>query len=464
MAGGEARNEQMKISTIAMATVMALAMSAGAAAQVPSDKPAGPMPPPMKPKDPIRTEVHVADGKVVVARLAGDRVVGANRINGRGAKGISISTVNDANALYVSGKGSAFTLTDATIDVRGQGSHEFGGLGAGAIVGHDGSMTLRRVKIATHAAGASAVVASTGATMRVYDSELVTFGGPLPPNSWQPPIGVTGSARTALIMLGGKLYLYNTKIRADGWGALSSDAEGSYIECNMCDISTVKSGYGLFSDAGVNVVVNKSKIDATTYGGIIAENGTLALNDTDTQSRGQGIVSFNVLSSGQEVGKLAINGGSMHSAQDLLLLRSANLAITVDHAVLKADNNVLLHAVVNHDPMASKPSTRPPGTDLTLRNSQASGDIVNEDTDRDVRVHLVGSQLRGALRHAAIDVPSGSTWLATGNSDVVINNADAARIDAAAGVTITARCAGREGSQQSLVLKSGGRLVLNCAT
>jgi len=416
----------------------------------------------IRPREPVSVGILVKDGDLKISRSPSNTVIGADAIGRHSASNISVvGTTDDFNALYVSGSGSYFTLSDSTIDLKGRGSYEFSGLGAGALVGNGGALTLRRVRIETHAAGSSCLVATTNGVARVYDSELIAYGGAMPPNTWQPPIGVTGSARSSNVTFGGRLYFYNTKIRAEGWGAMSTDSKGAYVECNSCDISTGDSGYGTFADAGVSVVLNDSRVQSATYVAMIAAEGALTLNNVQARSRGQGVVAFNVLETGKEIGVLTINGGELYTAKDAFLVRSGNLNLTVNRASIVSDNGVLLHTVVNEDPSSSKSAGKAPGTTMTVLNSRLEGDVLNEDPLRTIDIHLIGTSLRGAIRQAALELNDGSTWFATKDSEVQLApGSDISHIDAGPGVTIRAKVEQDRRTVGESKLKSGGSLIL----
>jgi len=97
------------------------------------------------------------------------------------ASGIRISSALDKfNGIYVTGKDSHFTLTDAQISLSGNGSDDMSGIGAGALVGGQATLTLRHVRITTHGVIASAASATAGGTLKVYDSLLIAHGASLP--------------------------------------------------------------------------------------------------------------------------------------------------------------------------------------------------------------------------------------------------------------------------------------------
>jgi hypothetical protein len=89
-----------------------------------------------------------------------------------------------------------------------------------------------------------------------------------------------------------------------------------------------------------------------------------------------------------------------------------------------------------------------------------AGNIVHEDTDRDMWVYLDATTLSGAINDAYLTFTGASKWTATADSQVVIvGSVDLDQIDAPAGVTITATAA-KAGKYN---LKSGGKLILKAS-
>ncbi|MGC3982081.1 MAG: hypothetical protein QM808_12540 [Steroidobacteraceae bacterium] len=420
------------------------------------------------------TGVTVVNGQYVAGSSTPATVTGT--AGNKSASNLRIvSTAKDFNGLIVKGANSTYTLSDSNIELSGNGSNDFVGLAAGAMADGGATLILKNVNIKTTGVISPAVVNTNGGTLKVYNSTLVSTGGPLPADyvpkigagMMTPPDGLSigGTARATITLNKSESYFYNSKIFADGWGALSTDMSNDYLylEANDCDIRVTGKGYGLYADWGGHVVINNSKLSSGVFGGIVAGAARMELNNVDSQSGRSAVMLHSVMGKVTDIGLLTLHGGT-HTADDaVILVRSANADITIDQAKLVSKKGVLLQAVVNPDSFATKVTGRAPGIRALVRDARLSGDILNEDNQRRMAVTLNGSTLKGAIRGVSIAIDKSSKWTATANSSVVLtNNEDVARISAASGVTVTVVPA--EGSTLSnRKLSGGGSLVVSSA-
>ncbi len=438
----------------------------------PDGKPMGPPPGGFEAVKPEHVGIYIKDG-AYDASLSTPAATGGATITGNSASGLKITSNQEKfNGLYVSGAKSDFTLSDSTITLSGRGGDDVSGIGAGALVGEGGTLTLKNVHIETSAAVASAAVSTGKGTLRVFDSTFIVHGGSLPegykphigPGMMEapPPLKIKGTARAANTTFGASSYYYNTRIISDGWGAFSTDGGGKYAECNRCDLETITSGYGTYADGGIEVVINDSTMKTATYTGIIAGTGKMTLNNDTATSRGDGVMIHNVMGSPTELGLLNIHGGSVTAVRDAVLVKSANANITISNAALKAGSGILVHAIVNDDGNATKATKDSPGTHIVLISDTLAGDLINDDGQQhDMGVTLIDTHLKGRIHHVAVDLEGTSRWIATKASDVMLfRTTDTRRIDAAKGVKIEAIAGAGTTLKGSYALKSGGTLVM----
>lgn len=324
------------------------------------------------------------------------------------------------NGLIVFGEESDVTVNGGTMSFGGVGENDFLGIGAGALVA-EGKVTLRDVTISTAGATASATVATDNSVLEVYDSTLIASGGPLPegyvpvigPGMMEPPapLEISGTARTHITMKDSKSYFYNTRIEADGWGALSTDAAGkeSYLEFNDGTVIVRNSGYGAYSDFGANVVINRSQMDVATYGIVIAGPAEASFNEVRGSSDRNLAMIHSVMGNPAEIGELYISGGEFTSAEELIQVKSANATIEIDGARLVSESGVLIHVKKNEDPFATVVGDySPPGVKLVLSNGAYFGDVIDTDPERALTVSLVNASLTGTVTGAEIELDSQS--------------------------------------------------------
>jgi hypothetical protein len=93
-----------------------------------------------------------------------------------------------------------------------------------------------------------------------------------------------------------------------------------------------------------------------------------------------------------------------------------------------------------------------------MTDMDVKGDLIHEDTTREMWVMLNSTQLSGAIKNANVAFDAGSKWTATADSNVVfVTDVNPAQIDAPSGVIIQAK--GAEAGE--FTLASGGKLVVS---
>ena len=421
---------------------------------------------------PTRSVIFVQDG-VYVPQASAPAALSGGKVGSTSASGVRIASGDDnLNGVYVTGTDSRYTLANARIDLSGNGSDDMSGIAAAALAGGGGALTLKHVKITTNGVISSTASATDHSILKVYDSVLIAHGGTLPqayvrkigPGMMEPPapLGLSGTARASVTTDHSESYFYHSTIIADGWGALSTDMTNGhvYLEANDCSIRTLNSGYGTYADVGARVVINRSRMDAASYLGIIAGDGTVLLNHVAGRSRGLGVLVHDVHGKTSEVGRIEIDGGRLVTAKAVILVKSANADITLDGAALASGSGVLIQSVLNEDPSATKVGGQVvAGIHATLKHMSVAGDILHRDPDRTMSVALVGTRLRGAIERASLSLDAASHWIATANSTVVLAGAvSIAQITAPNGVTISAAVGSDSTLTGSYRLSGGGTL------
>jgi len=410
--------------------------------------------------------VYVDNGKYTAAKSRADAVTDGE-IKDAYASGVKISAKEgNIGGVYVKGIGSEYILSDANIELSGEGTGTEGGMSTGAASSDHSTLIIRNSTITTNGKSRPATAATKYSTMKVYNSTLTAHGGSEAVSATPTTTGgitrpFTGNARTNVTMSNSYSYFYYTTIIADGWGALSTDgAEGFvYLEANNCKVQTTKSGYGTYADGACHDVFNSCEFDVASMAAILAGEADITFRDTKVKSRGNFAMIHCVMGMPAEVSTLKVTGGEVSCKDIGVLVKSQNAILSFDGVKLASEKGVLVKSEVNSDPNATKTSGKKVyGIHTTFRGMEVSGDIVHEDKDRTMTVYLESTTtLKGAVKNANITIDSSSKWIATADSNVTIaGDIDRSQIDAPKGVTIHA-VAGESGT---FTLASGGTLIL----
>jgi len=405
--------------------------------------------------------VYIDNGKYSAGQSKKDAVEKGKIADSYGT-GIKI-TAKEGNVggVYVKGIGSEYILSDATIDLSGNGSG-LGGPGSGAASDDHSTLIIKNSNITTSGTAKSATSATGYSTLKVYNSTLTAHGVPFDQSKSSPPehLEIKGNSRTHVTMSNSYSYFYYSTIIADGWAALSTDgAEGFvYLEANNCKVQTVNSGYGTYADGACHNYFNNCDFDVASMAVIIAGEADCTFRDTKAKCGTYFAMIHCVMGMPAEVSTLKVTGGEITCKSPAVIVNSQNAIIDFDGVKMASESGILLKSAINDDPNATKTKgEKVYGIRANLRGMDVAGDVVHEDTDRNMYLALQGTTLKGAIKNAVITLDGASKWIATADSTVTIDGSvNVSQIDAPKGVTINAM-AGEEGT---FTLSSGGTLIL----
>ena len=415
----------------------------------------------------ITPAIYIDDGRYVKDKSITKAITGG-KVENESASGVKILSKEEKfNGVYVKGSKSQYTLTDAVIDLYGNGLNHVEVCGAGAVADGGATLTLKNAKITTNGVVSCTAVASDGGILKVYDSTLIANGGTYPkdappqgtgPDAYGPPLalGITGTTRACLVENNGKGYFYNSTIISENWGALSTDGMVGYLEANNCNVIVRKSGYGTYADGSCKVVINDSKMDTATFTGIIAAPGQIYLNNVEVTSGGScGMI--HCIAAATDIAKMEVRGGKITTEKAVFLIKSACADIVIEGAELLSKSGILIQSIINDDKDAAKvKGQKVPGIKATLKKMDLDGNIIHDDPDRSMSVTFNDVILKGAIKNASISLDAGSKWTASADSKVtLLGNIDVEKIDAIKGVIITAM-AGEGCTLKGLYSLAGG--------
>ncbi|MCR5082840.1 MAG: hypothetical protein K6B15_05120 [Parasporobacterium sp.] len=419
------------------------------------------------PAEDAKAAVHFKDGKYD-ADSSNKAVVYGGEVSDNEVNDLKVVAYGgNEGAIYAEGAGTDVTVNTAYISLSGDGQG-IGGPASGASAKYGAKLTIKDAVIDTSGRTRYATAAEEGAVLKVYDSIITTHGIPYGEGierpsalmSTPPPsLEMDGNTRTHCSMSNSSSYFYNSKIICDGWAALSTESSEGYVylEANDCDIITTKNGYGAYSDPGCHDVFNACNFDMARMAAILGGNSDMTFNDCYAKCGTYFAMSHNVNGWQEEVSEVTVNDSEIHTKEECFKVKSNNIIIDLNNTSIESESGVLVHSIVNDDPCAAKVNGSVYGVNVYMTDMEAKGDLVHEDTDRQMWVSLESAQLTGAIKNAHLNLYMGSKWLATADSKVVFtSDVNLGQIDALPGVTITAEAE----TAAEYDLPSGGRLIV----
>ena len=297
---------------------------------------------------------------------------------------------------------------------------------------------------------------SEGGIVVVRDSLLETTGG----GGVEGEISVGNSGgRARGIQPQGKslIYLYDSAIVSRTWGAWSTDsAKGSLDLIAHRSMALSQGGYGAYADTschlflyGSSSIGSSDGITASNNGEIYAVSSDCELNDIELRAlmgktgtrdvswqdyeTKDGPVLQSVIKGGQcavqchmpDMGgsgarngnkaTLYMQGGSLITDESLLIddiaaynmryagacivTKSTQINCLLDDTTMESWSGVLIHSMINSDSVANNiaDGDEAIGSDYMLQNMDVTGDIINDDYQRPMRVTLANTTLTGAI-------------------------------------------------------------------
>lgn len=363
----------------------------------------------------FRTAVYIDNGryakdKSVVAAASG---TATNSV----AKDLKITSKGERfNGIVVSGE-STYSIVNADIDLTGNGKDDFAGFGAAvASMGH-AQVTLDHARIRTRGAVRTAVFVGGNSTMTVNDSDIEVFNGTLPPDykfsiapgtMMEVPygLGISGNVRATNLIDTGTVYYNNSHVRAQGWGALSSDGDGpTHMFATNTLVETVESGYGAYSNGDAHDIFTKCTFNVADYGLVVGGNGSGTFTGGSiVNSRRFGVM----MHQGTGGGTLLIEKGSVFNTKLATIeVKGRGTNIVIDGAQLHPANGVLIQTMNNDDPIMRNMMNGPPppGGPNPAGGAAISTDFPGGGPSHpvfsgDVKADLKNVDLQGDIVHA----------------------------------------------------------------
>ena len=295
--------------------------------------------------------------------------------------------------------GGEYEIRDLSIKLDGSGGDDFGGKGTGLVCAGDAKVMVKGYTAVNRGVIRNAVVVTDEAEAVFECADITCYGGTpeeltrakkevrgLPHVPWV--LGLTGNNRATNLLGRGKVTYIDSSIRAEGWGALSTDgpaAPKSLDEFSIvlrtvnCDVDVFgASGYGSYAiGAGKNIFEN-TRIKVPDYGLIVANEIASAefTNGTVVESG-----RFGVMWHQTQGGVLKIADSTFRTKCSTFLPKACYPVIQVSRSQLMAENGIILELIDMDDPGIGKDSvqvdTREPVKDPSHQVSQPNyADVV----------------------------------------------------------------------------------------
>jgi len=358
----------------------------------------------------LRTGLYVKDGAIVDAKSV-SAIVQGGTVTNASADGITIRSQEETfNGVIVEGA-STYTLNQPTIHLVGNGGNDFVGFGAAVKAGGTSNLTVNNARIVTQGAIRTAAFVGDSATLNVNNSRLSASNGTLPSDytftvatgklmevPWV--LGLTGNNRATNLVGSATANYSNSRIKAQAWGALSTDDVTS-VRLNVTDsqVDVVDSGYGSYAIGDAVNTFTRTRFK-------VADMALIMANGTASGTFNQCVVDsgrFGVMMHSNSGGVLTIQDSRITSQAATVQVKSSSPTINIRNAQLSAANGLLIQAVVNDDPYMTELGFPAGGSTVvaTLSDSTLSGDIVNGNTaSGTVSVTLSNTKLTGAITEA----------------------------------------------------------------
>lgn len=311
---------------------------------------------------PYRAALFIDNGKRVPAKSVSAAIVGGD-VNNTSASNISITSKEDKfNGIFITGD-SKYTLNNPKITFTGNGANDFVGFGAAIKTAGTARVVINYPKIDNTGVVRTAIFVGGHSDVTVNHADIFVHNGVLPANyrggpitgsggvMMEPPwvMGIVGNVRATNVVGNGTVHYNNSHIRAQAWGALSTDATADvHLYATHSVIETVESGYGAYADGTSLDTFSDCTFKVADYG-LIMTGGSGVFTDHSTVTSGR----FGVMMHSGGHGTLTIEKGSVFNTQEAVIqVKSSYPKIVVNDAKLNSASGMILEAIINDDPHA----------------------------------------------------------------------------------------------------------------
>ena len=350
----------------------------------------------------FRIGVDIEDGKYVQEKSVSAAVVGGE-VTDSYVKDVRITSVGDHfNGIRVIGD-SEYSINNAKINFKGNGGNDFAGHGAGIMASGNANVTLDNSEIITDGVIRTTVYVGGHSTMHVNNSYMSSDSPPLPEvvsGMMEPPweLSLDGTCRATMVCEYGTAIYTNSHIKAQRWGALSTDGcRDVKLYAFNCIIETIDSGYGTYSEGNCAVAFSGCTLNVADYAMIMQGGDGVFTDGTVVNSKRNGVMVHSGRGRGTEI--LTIDRGSVFNTEEaVMLIKTSGPDIIVDNAKLNSKNGIILQSMLSDDPHSG---TVEADLHVTFSNMSMDGDIVNSNTTKgNLKATFKNVTIKGAITTA----------------------------------------------------------------
>lgn len=306
------------------------------------------------------TKEGIQEDRSVLSALSGSTVDGAGITGGQfcsQGEGFGVVAIDDCD----------YTIKDLNVTMHGTGGDDFNGKGCAIVAGKNSNVTIDGLKLESHGLTRNALLAAGNSNVVVKNSEITCYGvsdeeqaelGKTIRGMISVPwvLGLTGNNRATNVLDSATVTYENSTIRAERWGALSTDGPTSpegywqhklHLTAKNCDVEVFgESGYGSYAiGSGYNRFLG-CRFRVPDYAEVIAnEIASSDFFDTTVDSG-----RFGVMWHQNQGGLLHLKGSTFNTGLTTFLVKGCYPEILVEKSTLNPKNGVILQLMESDDP------------------------------------------------------------------------------------------------------------------
>lgn len=314
----------------------------------------------------FRVALYIDENGVNDARSAASALKGGS-YDSKGMDSVSISSTGPLfGGVVVTGKGK-YDIKNLSIAMTGHGGNDFSGKGTSLLFSGDARVTVDGLRMENRGVIRNAITVGDRAQLTVKNADIMAWGESFERQEelsknlgmsgvpWM--LGLYGNNRATNIVGKGKARYIDSKIRAERWGALSTDGVdtprifGDYcveLVAENCDVEiTGDSGYGSYSIGACRNTFDNCRVNVPDYALILANEYAAGdfINGTVVNSG-----RFGLMWHQNQGGVMNIKDATINSKKTSFLVKGCYPDIRVERSVLNPDNGVILQLMDLDDP------------------------------------------------------------------------------------------------------------------